>query len=182
MIEITEGYSIFIDRDGVINKRIVGDYVKSVDEFEFLPGVLDAFAILSKLFSRIFVVTNQQGIGKGLMSIEQLNDIHNFMTDSIVENGGRIDKIYFCPELKTSNSVMRKPSVGMALEARSDFPEVVFTKSIMVGDMCSDMLFGYRLGMLTAYVGNQSETTECDTFINYKFSDLLSFAKQIKKQ
>ena len=67
-LKIDRGWTLFLDRDGVINRRIVDDYVKSWDQFKFLPGVPDAIKRLAGVFGRIIVVSNQQGIGIGLMT------------------------------------------------------------------------------------------------------------------
>ena len=109
--------TLFLDRDGVINRQIIGGYVTSVDEFEFLPGVLDAFPRLAEQFDYVFLITNQQGIGKGVFSVDDLIEIHRFMLDSINNNGGRLNKIYFCSELEKANSPNRKPNPGMGLQA-----------------------------------------------------------------
>jgi len=150
-------WSLFLDRDGVINERLVGDYVKTPAEFAFIKGVPEAIASLSKVFGRIFVVTNQQGIGKGLMSEEDLRIIHEMMIKGIEDAGGFITKIYHCPELKKHNSPFRKPNTGMAKEAKKDFPEINFTKSMMVGDSQADMEFGRRMGMKNVYIGDISK-------------------------
>ena len=143
--------TLFIDRDGVINKHRPDDYVKCWDEFEFLPGVLDALALLSSFFDRIIVVTNQRGVGKGLMSESELLDIHQRMVSEINHLGGRIDRIYYC--IDTNNdSPNRKPNSGMALQAQKDFPEINFLESVMIGDSKSDMEFGERLGMKTVLI------------------------------
>ena len=97
-LDIKKGdWTLFIDRDGVINRRLVDDYVKNLDEFEFLPGVLHAMSIFAKNFKHIFVVTNQQGVGKGLMTEEKVHQIHSSMVSQIVQKNGRIDAVYFCP-------------------------------------------------------------------------------------
>ncbi len=145
-------WTLFLDRDGVINERIVGDYVKSRDQFHFLPGVLEAMPRLASLFAKIVVVSNQQGIGKGVMSVQELNDIHEKMTETIRGKGGRIDLILFSPDLAGSGSFTRKPNIGMALQAKKRFPEIIFKKSVMAGDSLSDMIFGKRLGMLTVLI------------------------------
>lgn len=178
-IPVDKTWSLFLDRDGVINKRIVGDYVTSWQEFEFLPGVLSTLAKLASVFDRIFIVTNQQGVGKGIMTKLQLLDIHNKMLQEIVTHNGRIDFVYFCTDLDNSNSLNRKPEIGMALKARVEFPKVDFTKSIMIGDSSSDIEFGKNAGMITILCNN--ETTEYkgvnpDYHINH-FSDLLNVLK-----
>lgn len=147
--------SLFLDRDGVINRHIIGDYVRTWDDFEFLPGVKEALKIFSGCFRHIFVVTNQRGVGKGLMTENDLEDIHGNMVYEIEKAGGRIDKIYFCADTD-EGSINRKPNPGMALKAKEDFPEVDFTKSIMIGDGISDMDFGKSLNMKTILINNDN--------------------------
>ena len=96
-LKIDKTWSLFLDRDGVINKRIIDRYVSSWDQFVFLPGVLDAMKILSGGFGKILVVSNQQGIGKGLMTDDDVRNIHIRMAAEIKNGGGIIDKTYYCP-------------------------------------------------------------------------------------
>ena len=146
-----KNWTLFLDRDGVINRRIVGDYVKKIEEFEFLPGVLECIQFCTNVFQRIFVVTNQQGIGKGLMNVSDLNLVHNHMLTQIEKAGGKLDSIYFSPFLAAEKNQMRKPEIGMALKAKQDFDDVDFYRSIMIGDSLSDMKFGKKAGMLTFF-------------------------------
>ncbi len=147
-----KSWSLFLDRDGVINVRKMNGYILSVDEFQFLPNVSDSIAYFSTVFQYVFVVTNQQGISKGLMTERNLFDIHDYMCNQIIEKGGKISSCYFAPEFKTEVNSLRKPNPGMALQAKSDFPSVDFEKSIMVGDTDSDIKFGKNLGMKTVRV------------------------------
>ena len=114
---IGEGWSLFLDRDGVINQRIPDDYVKHPDEFEFIPGVTDALGIFAGLFKPIIVITNQQGIGRGLMTNAQLNQVHDIMLQKVSESGGRIDAVFYSPDLKNTRSFTRKPAIGLGLKA-----------------------------------------------------------------
>ncbi len=91
LFEIDESWTLFLDRDGVINRRLMGDYVKSLDEFEILPGVLGAIKNFSKKFGRIVIVTNQQGIGKGLMTNEDLNAVHQYLHAKEVRASAWVD-------------------------------------------------------------------------------------------
>ncbi len=169
---------LFVDRDGVINKRIVNGYVCSPVEFEFLPGVLKSFALFNKLFAKIIVVTNQQGIGKGLMTEGGLQDIHKEMIRTIEEAGGRVDAVYYCTDLAETNNNCRKPNLHMAYRAQADFPDIDFEKSIMVGDSASDMLFGSNVGMETVFIGEKSRIKNVSP--HAVFSDLWSFAQSLK--
>jgi len=134
--------TLFLDRDGVINYKIENDYVKSVNEFEFIPEFIHVIKDLSLLFNRIIIITNQQGIGKGLMSISDLNEIHEYMLNTINDNNGKIDKIYFCPHLASENCFCRKPSPGMIQKAFQDYPDINRSKSYFIGDSDSDMKAG----------------------------------------
>ena len=150
--EVDQDWTLFLDRDGVINERKMGGYIETIEEFQFLPGVVDAIAEFSKLFKHIVVVTNQQGISKGIMTESNLSDIHRYMTDKIESAGGKIDACYHAPGLKASDVTRRKPYPGMALEAKENFPAIDFSKSIMVGDTDSDIQFGKNLGMKTVRI------------------------------
>lgn len=152
--KVDERWTLFLDRDGVINLRLIDDYVKTVSEFSFLPGVLDSIASLSAWFNRIIVVTNQQGVGKGHMTKEQLDVIHNQMLLDITEAGGHIDEILSCTDLASEYNNCRKPSPTMALQAVGMYPEIKLYKSIMIGDMPSDILFGQEVKMKTIYCGD----------------------------
>jgi len=138
---------LFLDRDGILNKHLPGDYVRNWGMWEWLPGVLDSMPQLAKRYKRIFIVTNQQGVGKGLMSAADLEDVHRHMLADIEAAGGRIDKVYVCTELESAHSPNRKPEIGMAIQAKIDFPEVDFHRSVMVGDSESDRLFAQRSRM-----------------------------------
>ena len=152
--QITGEWTLFLDRDGVINKKLDGTYVMNPDQFEILPGVSEAIGVLSTMFGRIIVVTNQQGIGKGLMTHENIAEIHDKMIDAITWSGGRIDEIYYCPDLAWEESPNRKPNPGMGFMAKGDFPDINFRKSIMIGDSTSDIEFGKALKMLTVRISH----------------------------
>ncbi|MEZ5195044.1 MAG: HAD-IIIA family hydrolase [Bacteroidales bacterium] len=182
-LNIDAGWSLFLDRDGVINKRIPGDYIKKWEEFEFLPGVLDALNLLTNRFGQTFIVTNQQGIGKGLMLESDLELIHDQMRTEIGYHGGKINKIYHSPYRVEENSVFRKPNIGLARKAKIDYPVIDFDKSIMVGDSVSDMGFGRNAGMITVFIKSDKEVLEEDKLlIDYEFPDLKSFAESLNLQ
>jgi len=167
---IESDWTLFLDRDGVINRKIDG-YVTKPSEFDFLPGTLEAITTLSKLFSYIIVVTNQQGIGKGLMSHDDLHSVHSHMLRLITLMQGRVDNIYYSPYLEHENHYTRKPNPGMALQAATDFPDISFKASVMVGDSDSDILFGNQLGMKTVRIA-QTEDENAD-FTCSSLSDLV---------
>jgi len=176
-LNINKNWTLFLDRDGVINKKIDHDYVKQWIEFEFIEGVLDALKFLNTLFGNIIVVTNQQGIGKKLYRKEDLELIHKNMLYEIAYHGGKIDKVYFSPYLKSENHPYRKPGIGMALKAKEDISSINFKQSIMIGDSMSDMEFGRNAGMKTIYISE--EITENDK-IDFNFKSLNEFVISIQ--
>ncbi len=151
--QIDKSWTLFLDRDGVINEKRDNDYVKSLSEFKLLPHAAESIANLSRLFGRVIIVTNQQGVGKGLMSSSTVNDIHQHLKNEVSKNGGHIDAVYFAPQLASEQSAMRKPQTGMAKQAQLDYPEIAFNKSIMVGDSLSDMEFAKLAGMHSVLIG-----------------------------
>lgn len=169
-LSLDQNWTIFLDRDGVINKKIDNDYVKSWDEFMFTNNATAAIKMLSTNFNRVLVVTNQRGVGKGLMSEEQLTSIHQNMCSSIELSAGRIDKVYYCIALSEQDE-NRKPNIGMGLQAKTDFPEIDFSKSIIIGDSMSDMKFGKQLGMLCLLISNQNKESNKSEF-DFQFNSL----------
>jgi histidinol-phosphate phosphatase family protein len=173
--KIDKSWTLFLDRDGVINVRFPGDYVKHIEEFNFLPGAVEAIAEFSKRFGRIVVVTNQQGIARGFYTHEDLHFIHDYMKREVENAGGKIDAVYYAHHAAAENSPMRKPGIGMGLQAKEDFPEIDFSKSIMIGDTNSDMQFGIGCGMKTIFLGNEELKEKVDGRIDSlkDFSNLL---------
>ena len=174
--------TLFLDRDGVINERTPGEYVKNVAEFHFMPGVLEAFPLLSKHFEWIFVVTNQAGVGKGLMTRLDVESIHESMKNEVEAAGGRIDAIYYCPHTPANRCYCRKPEPGMAWDAKSKHQNINYPECWMVGDSASDMLFGQQLGMKTALVPgkHEDESLLVQMEPTMKVGSLLEFAKWIE--
>jgi histidinol-phosphate phosphatase family protein len=177
-IKIDSSWTLFLDRDGVINERNFEGYITSIKDFIFLPDVKEGLKIISKQFSRIIVVTNQQGIGKGTMSENTLNEIHNYMVKSLKVEGVIIDYVFFASNLRGAQIDRRKPRSAMANEAQALFPEIDFSKSIMVGDTSSDIEFGMNLGMKTVLITSAEKVSvESDIKVNNlkELSDVLKF-------
>lgn len=147
--------TLILDRDGVINALRPGDYVKTWGEFEWRPGALEALKRAAARFKGIYVVTNQRGVGKGLMSRDALDGIHERMRHEIEAAGGRIDGIYVCTAVFDEDP-RRKPNRGMFDELLRDHPEVVPGRTVMVGDSASDRLFAANCGiafyMINSYI------------------------------
>ena len=147
--KVNNSWTLFLDRDGVINHEKEKDYIYHYGEFSFYEGVREALQYLSTRFRRIIVITNQRGVGRRLMSEKDLVAIHEQMLADIEASGGRIHKIYYCTADDDTHP-NRKPNPGMANEALRDFPDIDLSKSIMVGNKLSDMQFGRNAGMHTA--------------------------------
>jgi len=178
-LHITEDWTLFLDRDGVINHEKKEDYIRNWSEFKFYTESLAALPLLAQKFSRIIIVTNQKGIGKGWMTDADLALIHENMTNQIIELGGRIDAIFYCSDLD-NGSYNRKPQPGMAYQAKEKIPSIDFTKSIMVGNRMSDMEFGRNAGMHTVYLATTNpEAPFPDTKIDDRFDHLLQFAQAL---
>ncbi len=179
-LSFTRDWTLFLDRDGVISRLIPDDYVKRWEDFHFLEGVLESLAILGSIFGRIIVVSNQQGIGKGMMSEEDMNIIDLKMKQQITQSGGRIDASYYSPYLSYENNPDRKPGTGMGLKAKADFPEIDFSRSVMVGDSIPDMEFGKRLGMITVFISEDENNLLAGDLIDFQFRSLLDFSKKLQ--
>jgi histidinol-phosphate phosphatase family protein len=175
----SQDWTLFLDRDGVLNIEKNDDYILNWEEFQFYPTTLDALAILRPLFSRIFLVTNQKGVGRGLMSLADLENIHANMLSAIQSKGGGLDHLFFCTDLD-SDSPNRKPNPGMAFQAKTLYPAVDFNKSIMVGNRPSDMAFGKNAGMHTVFVATtHPQTEDPHPQIDQRFNNLLEFAQAV---
>ncbi|WP_336514303.1 HAD-IIIA family hydrolase [Pollutibacter soli] len=180
--KINKEWSLFLDRDGVINIEKEDDYVRNSSEFRFCFNAPKAIGQLTAMFGRIFIVTNQRGVSKGLMTENDLIEIHQGMLKEIQMEGGSIDRIYYCIDLE-STSPNRKPNPGMGLQAVADFPAVDFNKSIMVGNAMSDMEFGKNLHMLTIFIPSGKPMLALpNSLIDAVFPDLFSLAKALQKK
>lgn len=148
-------YTLFIDRDGVINKPIVDDYAKRLEDFILCNGAVDALGELSQLFKRVILVTNQQGIGRAVMAESDLEDVHLKMYKAMKAKGlGYFDAALFAPYLTSESHPWRKPSNGMLHKAKNYFPDIDFTKAIMVGDSPGDMKLADSLDILKVKISN----------------------------
>lgn len=177
--KIDKTWTLFLDRDGVINHEKYLDYIHTWDEFVFYDGVKDAIQIFAAKFKYIIVVTNQKGVGKGVTKLEDLDIIHKNMQVEIENAGGRIDRIYFCTDLDTE-SPNRKPNPGMGLQAINHFPDIDINKTIMIGNTISDMQFGRNLGIKTIFLPTtRAEVRFDDERIDAVYDSLFSFAKAL---
>lgn len=165
---INNEWTLFLDRDGVINNDKPGGYITTPDEFCFTEGAPGLFKKLSALFKHIIVVTNQRGVGRGIIQYEDLIAMNNKMLNGIEQAGGAVDKIYFCTAIQDTD-FYRKPNPGMALQAVTDFPGINLKKALIAGNSLSDMRFGRNAGMYTVFIAS----TKKDITLPHPDIDLL---------
>jgi len=186
-LKIDKSWTLFLDRDGVINERLPGLYIRDWKDFHFTEGALEAIAGFSKIFGKVIIVTNQQGLGKGLMSLEELQLVHKKMLKTIEAKGGKVDGIYYCPKKSREHPNCRKPDPFMAMQAQKDFPTIDFSRSVMVGDSIADIQFGNSLGMKTVWIeGKEEEKEQLNKLlseekiqIDFRFQKLADFYQHI---
>ncbi len=126
--------AIFLDRDGVINERAPrAEYIRKPEEFRFLPGALEALALLKAADYRVFLISNQAGIGRGAMTEGDLAAIHRKLTGEVTAAGGRIDAIYYCPHDWDDGCDCRKPKPGQLFRAQREW-HLDLTRTLFIGD------------------------------------------------
>lgn len=146
--------AVFLDRDGVINYDR-DDWVKSWEEFRFYPGSREAIAQLTDAGREIYIITNQSGVGRGLMPGRRLLDIHAKMQIEVARAGGRIMGIQVCPHTPDDHCRCRKPLPGLLLKAAAKWG-IDLQRSWLVGDSARDIQAGYAAGCTTIWVTTQA--------------------------
>lgn len=162
---------IFLDRDGVINKKAPkAEYVKSWDEFEFLPGSKDAIKLLSQHGYKIFIITNQAGIARGVMTEDDLKTIHSNLKSEFEKENVKIEDIYYCPHGWDDGCECRKPKPGMFFRVAREH-DLDLSKSIFIGDDKRDLEAGNAAGCRTLLVNSELSLLEIvkENIINGKF-------------
>ncbi|MBA2745766.1 MAG: HAD-IIIA family hydrolase [Flavisolibacter sp.] len=176
---IDRSWTLFLDRDGVINEEKLGHYILHWNEFIFSKGVLDVFKKLNERFGKIIVVSNQRGVGKGLMDEAALQSIHLEMQREVEIVGAGIEKIYYCTDTQDT-SFFRKPNPGMAFLALKDFTDIDPARCVMVGNKPGDMKFGRAAGFHTVFVTTTNPEQEFPhPDIDAHFPSLPAFAQTL---
>lgn len=168
-------WTLFLDRDGVINELLPGRYVSQWEEFRFKEGVLEGLAEIGPCFKYIFIITNQQGIGKNLMSQADLNIIHSKMLVHIEKMGGRIDGIRFCPHLAAENCDCRKPGIGMIRDLMALIPDIANTQKILLGDSPSDFQLATRIK--AQCFGMRHQHNRLENWTTFDLTEVNSFSE-----
>lgn len=127
---------VFLDRDGVINKDT--DYITSWDEFEFLPGSIEAIRLLTLNRFTTIIITNQSVINRNMVSREDLEYIHAMMKSAVKSGGGEIKDIFYCPHIPEDECDCRKPKPGLIYMAQKKY-RIDLSDSVMVGDSAKDI-------------------------------------------
>jgi D-glycero-D-manno-heptose 1,7-bisphosphate phosphatase len=149
---------IFLDRDGVLNRKLPeGVFVSTWEQFEWLPGAIEAVARMTRAGWTVLVVSNQRGIALGMLTVAQLDRIHEEMRADLERQGGRLDEIYYCPHDRRQCHC-RKPGIGLFEQALQQFPQANAQNSVVIGDSLSDIQAGKRLGMRTVFISGDATT------------------------
>lgn len=163
--------AVFVDRDGTINRKAEdGDYIKSADEFEFLPGACEALRRITDLGIRIVVVTNQRGIALGQMTEGELHEIHEIMLAELRAWGAHVAAVYYCPH-DVGQCSCRKPGVGMFVRAQRELPDLALNTSLVIGDSEADMTAAARLGIPKVLIGPETLPTPTGA-VDYRAASL----------
>lgn len=179
-MRVNKEWTLFLDRDGVVNVKIDNEYIHDVQRFEFREDFWHSAPKLFAMFGRHIVVTNQQGIDKGLCTMAEVEKVHQYMSSLMAEQGLLLDAIYCCPHLQGAGCGCRKPDVGMAFMAQRDFPDIDFSKSVMIGDSLTDVQFGRRCGMKTVWLKAEGELSEMENEqADYIVPSIMDFVKML---
>jgi D-glycero-D-manno-heptose 1,7-bisphosphate phosphatase len=148
----------FVDRDGVINVERPG-YVRTWEQFEFLPHALEGLALLARNSWRVVVITNQSAVNRGFLSADALTALHRRMAGAVAACGGEIAAIYACPHRPDEGCGCRKPSPGLLLAAARDF-NISLSDVVFVGDQTTDLDAARRAGCRSILVTSGETITE----------------------
>lgn len=167
---------MFLDRDGVINEVLSSrvKFVNKPDEFYLLDGVGVAIKQFKDAGFKVFVVTNQGGVGLGYMREDTLHAIHEKMIVDLSMYGASVDEITYCPHKPHANCICRKPNPQMILDLAEKY-DINLSKSYMIGDRKPDIEAGMLAGTQTVLVGDREKSTDA----SLHFSNLLSFSNWI---
>ena len=150
--------TVFVDRDGVLNRRVEGGYVTRWSDFIVLRGVVSALRILRAHNFQVVIVSNQAGVGKGLMTWEQLARITHRSLRKFAMAGGSVDAAFFCLHQTADNCNCRKPKPGL-LQAAARCVEIDFARSFLIGDSPADIAAGAAMKCTTVYLSPSFDKT-----------------------
>ncbi len=174
---------IFLDRDGVINRDPgFGGYVTTPEEFEFLPGSVEALKRLNQAGYAVIVISNQAGVAKGLYSRRDLDDITAKMIGELEKEGAKIYSVHYCPHRDEDNCTCRKPKTGLFSQAAEGL-QVDFSDTFFVGDNRRDVLAAKAIGCKSIFVlSGNTKLEDLDVKPNFIAKDLLEAVDKIVLQ
>jgi D-glycero-D-manno-heptose 1,7-bisphosphate phosphatase len=165
---------VFLDRDGVLNrKQPEGAYVTSWEQFEWLPGAVEAITRMNSAGMTVMLVTNQRGIALGRFTDAQLGLIHSNMRAHLARYGARLDAIYYCPH-DIGQCQCRKPDIGLFTQACKEFPQAAAHNSVVIGDSLSDIQAGKRMGMKTIFIQGDAERQKAGAAVATESADAVA--------
>ena len=168
--------AVFLDRDGTIN--VEKNYLYHPDEWEWIPGAIDAIKLLNENNFLVVVVSNQAGIARNIYGHDEVNRLHDWVSNELARNGAWIDRYYYCPHHPEFGDVRdcncRKPKTGMFTKAAADLG-IAFNRSWMIGDKEIDMVAGRSAGVRTIMVLTGHGSVEAKTLASDQIvsSDIL---------
>jgi D-glycero-D-manno-heptose 1,7-bisphosphate phosphatase len=165
---------VFLDRDGVLNRKQPEDaYVTSWEQFQWLPGAVEAIARMNRAGMTVMLVTNQRGIALGRLTDAELEHIHRNMRAHLARHGARVDAIYYCPH-DIGRCQCRKPDIGLFTQACKDFPQAGAHNSVVIGDSHSDTQAGQRMGMRTIFIQGEAERQKAGAAVAAESADAVA--------
>ena len=175
--------AIFLDRDGTIN--VEKNYLYKIEDFEFLPGVIDALKQLQQMGYLLIVITNQSGIGRGYFTETDFHKLNNWMVSTLKAQGITIADVYFCPHLPDAqveeyrkDCECRKPKLGMYLQAVAKH-DIDLCSSYAIGDKIRDCAICVATNCRGFLVGN-SETPEMIERVKLGYYSRIVYARDLQ--
>ncbi len=140
---------VFLDRDGTIIED--KNFLKTPDEIEFIPGSVQAIRILRNLGYKIVVISNQSGIGRGILTEKMVREVNDCLLRRLKEKEAPVDALYFCPHHRDNNCSCRKPKTGMPQKAAQEL-KLNLKNAVVIGDKLTDVELGKNMGAKTVLV------------------------------
>lgn len=170
---------VFLDRDGVLNRRIMDGYVTCLEEFDILPGVLPSLALLNRAGFRLAVVTNQRGIALGRMTQMDVDAVHQHLREQAASHGAELNEFYVCPHHRDAGCPCRKPEAGLLDQAFAHAP-LEWSRAFLIGDSDTDIQAGKKRGVTTIKVAGPSRVGADYTFETFSQAAMFLATTQAK--
>jgi len=182
MAEREKRAAVFLDRDGVLNVYLPGDYVKSPGDLRLLPGVAQVVRTFNNAQIPVFILSNQQGVAKGLMTLDDLDRVDDALKINLAESAGaHIEESYYCPHASQAGCDCRKPQSGLLLRAARDW-DVDLAVSVFIGDTETDAQAARAAGVGAFVLVLTGKHTDAETFheqADYIANDLRDAAEWV---